>query len=257
MSGGKGGSQTSSVEIPKWLEEPAKRNLARGEQAANIGYMPYYGPDVAALNPTQEAAMANANSAASAFGLAAPMGAGSGLPQAQTFAGGVQGYSSGSLFDQAVKEFERRKPQQAAAYNRLFDQNAMWNNPQQWDAVVSVGGNPMQAGGGTGMSTMTDAQFGSQMAQGATNALALGQMGLIPMSVANALAQDAIAKTGYVGSIAVGDVGANARGNSGGTAYATNSSGGWSDGGNGVGVGGGSVGAGGGNAAGGFSYGGW
>lgn len=196
MSGGKGGSQTSSVEIPKWLEEPAKRNLARGEQAANIGYMPYYGPDVAALNPTQQAAMSNANSAASAFGLAAPVGAGSGLPQAQTFAGGVQGYSSGDLFDQAVQEFERRKPQQAAAYNSLFDQNAMYNNPQQWNAVAATGYDPMSVGGGTGMSSMTDAQFGSQMAQGAQNALALGQMGLIPMSFAQTLAADAISKSG-------------------------------------------------------------
>lgn len=193
MAGGKGGSQTSEVKIPTWLEEPVKRNLARGETAAGIGYMPYYGPDVAALSPQQESAMRGANTAASAFGLSTPDAFSTGLPQAQTFAGGVRGYSSGDLFDQAVQEFANRRPEQAATYNRLFDQKAMYNNPQQWNAVSATGYDPM-AVGTSGTSTMTDAQFNAQMAQGAQNAMSLGQMGLIPMSWATAMRDDAIAK---------------------------------------------------------------
>ena len=189
----KGGKQTTGIEIPSWLEDPVKRNLARGEQAAGIGYMPYYGPDVAALNPSQLAAMSNANSAAGAFGLQAPTGAGTGLPPPQTFAGGVQGYSSGDLFDQAVQEFERRRPEQAERYNALFDPKAMINNPQQWNAVSSAGFDPMSSGG---MSGMTDAQFIAQMGQGASNALAMGQSGLLPMSWAKALAADAYGRAG-------------------------------------------------------------
>ena len=53
MSGGKGGSQTSKVQIPSWIEGPATRNLQRAEQFAQMGYQPYYGPEVAAFNPMQ------------------------------------------------------------------------------------------------------------------------------------------------------------------------------------------------------------
>ena len=119
--GGKGGSQTQQVEIPKWIEEPATRNLARAEAAQKIGYQPYYGPDVAAFNPTQLAAMQSNIGAAEAFGLLQPgMTAAQGMPAPQTFAGGQMGYSSAPLYEQAVAEMEARNPAQAAAYNRLF-----------------------------------------------------------------------------------------------------------------------------------------
>jgi len=119
--GGKGGGQTQKVEIPKWIEEPATRNLARAEAAQKIGYQPYYGPDVAAFNPTQLAAMQSNIGAAEAFGLLQPgMTAAQGMPAPQTFAGGQMGYSSAPLFEQAVAEMQARDPAQAAAYNRLF-----------------------------------------------------------------------------------------------------------------------------------------
>jgi hypothetical protein len=115
---GKGGSQTTSVTIPAWLQEAAQRNLARADQTSTIGYTPYYGPDVAALTPMQEAAMSGTNMAASAFGM--PAAAGSGMPPAQTFAGGVQGYSAGGLYDQALAELQRRAPGQYAALRAPF-----------------------------------------------------------------------------------------------------------------------------------------
>ena len=120
--GGKGGSQTQQVEIPKWIEEPATRNLARAEAAQQIGYQPYYGPDVAAFNPTQLAAMQSNIGAAEAFGLLQPgqMTAAQGMPAPQTFAGGQMGYSSAPLYEQAVADVAARNPAQAAAYNRLF-----------------------------------------------------------------------------------------------------------------------------------------
>ena len=101
--GGKGGSQSTSVEIPAWLEQAAQNGLARGQQAAGIGYVPYRGPDVAALTPMQEAAMFNTSQASSAFGLGASPLPGAGMPQVQTFAGGVQGYSSAPLYEQALR----------------------------------------------------------------------------------------------------------------------------------------------------------
>lgn len=69
MSGGKGGSQTSSVEIPAWAQTAMQENLQRAKQAAQIGYQPYYGPDVAAFTPMQEAGMQSSYDAAAAYGL--------------------------------------------------------------------------------------------------------------------------------------------------------------------------------------------
>lgn len=120
--GGKGGSQTTKMEIPKWIEEPATRNLARAEAVQQLGYMPYSGPQIAAFNPTQQAAMQANIGAGEAFGLLSP---GSlqplqGMPAPQTYAGGMQGYSSMPLYDQALAELQSRSPNQVAAYNQLF-----------------------------------------------------------------------------------------------------------------------------------------
>lgn len=117
--GGKGGSQRTSVEIPAWLEEAAQRNLARADQASTIGYTPYYGPDVAALTPLQVQAMQGTNQAAGAFGLGQvdPM---AGMPQSQTFAGGVQGYSSAPLYQQSLDALQAASPGQFAALQAPF-----------------------------------------------------------------------------------------------------------------------------------------
>ena len=123
MSGGKGGSQTTSTEIPAWAQEYAQRELLnRAAQAAAVGFMPYYGPDVAAMTPAQEAAMASNIGAAEAYGLIEPgsLSPTSGMPAAQTFAGGVRGYSSGGLCDQARAMLAARQPGQMAAYNAMF-----------------------------------------------------------------------------------------------------------------------------------------
>ena len=121
--GGKGGSKSSSVEIPSWVSAPASRNLSRAETAQKVGYMPYYGADVAAFTPTQLAGMQSNIGAAEAFGLVDPasnLTANSNMPAPTTFANGVQGYSAGPLFDQAVAELAQRRPGQVAQYNKLF-----------------------------------------------------------------------------------------------------------------------------------------
>ena len=129
MSGGKGGGQSTKTEIPVWAEEATKRNLARAEDVQRIGYMPYYGPDVAAFNPTQQLAMQNNMDAAAAFGLASPgQNAMAGMPSATNY-NGIQGYSSGRLYEQAVAEFERNKPGYAREYNALFAKNSSSDVP--------------------------------------------------------------------------------------------------------------------------------
>ena len=120
MSGGKGGSSTSAQQIPDWMRQPAERNIARAEQAQQIGYQPYYGLDVAAMNPTQMAAgQANIN-AAQAFGMAPPsLTAYQGMAQPETV-GGVSGYSSAPMYEQAVAAGGMADPTQQQIYNTLF-----------------------------------------------------------------------------------------------------------------------------------------
>ena len=138
MSGGKGGSTTSEVDIPQWMEDAARANLQQGKEVSQIGYTPYYGPDVAAFNPTQVANMQATNDFASTFGLGPEVDVAASLPQATTYEGGIQGLSSGGLYDQAVAELAARRPGQAALINQQFidpygtaqDAQAVRNNSQ-------------------------------------------------------------------------------------------------------------------------------
>ena len=117
----KGGSSTTSVQIPEYIEEAAKRNLARADVISRIGYVPYFGPDVAAFTPTQEAAFQNVAGQAGAFGLSTPAGgAMAGMPAPQQFAGGIQGYSSAPLYEQALGELTARRPAQVNLMESLF-----------------------------------------------------------------------------------------------------------------------------------------
>ena len=116
MSGCKGGSTTSSVEIPEYIEEAARRNLAKAEDISQIGYVPYYGPDVAAFTPFQEAGFQQTADVASAFGVGPQMSQTDimgGMPAAKEFTGGVRGYSSAPLYQQAVDELAAQRPAQA------------------------------------------------------------------------------------------------------------------------------------------------
>ena len=123
MSGGKGGTQTSQITIPDYIEEAARRNLAKAEDISQIGYVPYYGPDVAAFTPMQEASFQQAADVASAFGLAAPttqadiMG---GMPAPTQYAGGVRGYSAAPMYEQAVSELAAIRPAQAEYLQSFF-----------------------------------------------------------------------------------------------------------------------------------------
>jgi hypothetical protein len=118
--GGKGGKQTTEVKIPAWLEAGARENMARANELAKIGYVPYFGPDVAAFSPMQQAAFQNTNDAASAFGMAAPSDPMAGMPAPQTFAGGVQGYSSAPMYQEALSQLQATNPGQYAALMAPF-----------------------------------------------------------------------------------------------------------------------------------------
>lgn len=128
--GGKGGKNTEQTEkdIPDWLKQPAIRNLQRAEDVQRIEYMPYRGAEIAAFNDVQNLAMNNNLNTARAFGLLDPsstLTAESQMPTPTEFAGGFKGYSSMSLYDQALAETKAQQPGAIAQYEALFGAPAM------------------------------------------------------------------------------------------------------------------------------------
>ena len=139
-----GGSKTTEIKVPDYLETPIRENIGLANEIAQIGYVPYYGPDVAAMTPMQMAAGDNIGGAASAFGLAMPTSAGAGMPAATDY-NGMSAYSSGALYDQALAELQRRAPGQFEALK------AMFIDPVTGAAPSGLGGK----GGGTSSPSMS------------------------------------------------------------------------------------------------------
>lgn len=116
MSGGKGGKQTSEVKIPKYIEDAARRNLSKADDIAAMGYVPQYGPTVAAFTPMQEAAFRNTADTAGAFGLIGgnmtPQNLSGGMAAPTTYAGGVRGYSSVPMYEDMRTQLKTNAPKQ-------------------------------------------------------------------------------------------------------------------------------------------------
>lgn len=129
MSGGKGGSQTttSQVQIPPYIEEASKQNLARANEISQLGYTPYYGPDVAAFTPMQEAAFQGTNQAASAFGMPSVDYS---MPQATEYAGGIRGYSSAPMYEQSMGALQTNAPAQYDFIRSMFINPVSGDLPQ-------------------------------------------------------------------------------------------------------------------------------
>jgi len=107
-----GGTNQKNVTLPKFFERALQQQVGVARDAAQTGYVPYYGPDVAAFSPMQDAAMQGTNMMADAFGM--PSGTGQNyMPQAQEFEGGVMGYSSAPLFEASVDQLRENRPGQA------------------------------------------------------------------------------------------------------------------------------------------------
>ena len=177
MSSGGGSTTTQSTQLPSWLEDAAKQNLARSQYVAKLGYVPNYGLDVAGFTPMQTSAMQNTADAASAFGLGAPTDAMAGMPATQTNSSGFTGYSSGNLFDTSLTELANRRPAQYAAMQGMFvdpltgdlpvdfqsggvvaiDPNARMSVPVSYSGTSSTDGSPVSSGFGSEYVTNNDA----------------------------------------------------------------------------------------------------
>ena len=123
MSGGKGGSKTTEVAVPDYVDAAARANLNRATDVGNVGNVVYRGPDVAAFSPMQQSAFQNTANMANAFGMAAPtdeaaiMG---GMGEPTQYAGGVSGYSSAGIYDAALEALKASSPGQYDYINSLF-----------------------------------------------------------------------------------------------------------------------------------------
>lgn len=122
-----GDKSTSQTTIPAWVQKPAQQNLANASAVAGLGYTPYYGPDVAAFTPMQNAAFEGTNQMASAFGM--PTAQGNGMPAPQTFAGGVQGYSSAPMYEEAIAALKAKNPTQYAALMQILQKFTQQSQP--------------------------------------------------------------------------------------------------------------------------------
>ena len=117
----KGGSTTSSTQIPEWAENAAIENINKAREVSEIGYVPYYGPEVAAFSPMQEQSMKTTGGAASAFGMVPKdFDATAGIPAAESYAGGIKGYSSMPLYREALSALETARPAQYKALTNMF-----------------------------------------------------------------------------------------------------------------------------------------
>ena len=181
MSGGKGGSQTSQVTVPQYIEDAARANLSRAGDVANIGPIRYEGPDVAAYSPMQLAAARGLSDTASAFGVA---GGGmsdqdlrGGMPEPTEFAGGVRGYSSAPMYDESLAALKASSPGQYDFINSLYIDPVTGNLGSRASApppvYQGVGLGTANYGGGGGSSTMDEA---IAMAQASRNAGTSGPM---------------------------------------------------------------------------------
>ena len=119
--GGKGGSTETKVEVPEYLQDAAIANLDYAGQMADIGYIPYSGPEIAAFNQAQTSAFDNTNDMAGSYGLQqADYSNGYGVPAATRFADGSMGYSSMPMYNEMMKQFARDRPAQKQAIDNFF-----------------------------------------------------------------------------------------------------------------------------------------
>lgn len=101
---------TEQTKIPEYLEEAGRLAVQQAQQAQQMGYIPYMGPEIAAVNPYEQALAQNVGGMASAFGLAAPAGLDMGMPTVTQ--GGMTGYSSYPIYQGAMERLREQRPEQ-------------------------------------------------------------------------------------------------------------------------------------------------
>ena len=115
------GSKSTTVQenkIPAYLEEAGQMAVEEAQKIKEMGYLPYFGPEVAAINPYEQAMAQNVGGMASAYGLAAPAAMDmSGVNTATS--GGVTGYTTAPAYFAALERLRETRPDQYEFFANL------------------------------------------------------------------------------------------------------------------------------------------
>lgn len=149
------GSKSTTVQenrIPRYLEEAGQLAVEEAKKIKEMGYLPYFGPEVAAINPYEQAMAQNVGSMASAFGLAAPAAMDmSGVDTATS--GGVTGYTTAPAYFAALERLKETRPDQyeffaglgrfdpiTGAINPNYNPSPTTNMPNLLPSTARIGG---------------------------------------------------------------------------------------------------------------------
>lgn len=114
-----GGSKSNQKNLPKFYEQDLQQGMDFAQDVSAVGYTPYYGPDVAAFSPMQNASFDSTNMMAGAFNMPTADPANY-MPEPTTFANGIQGYSSAPLYNEAVDALAANRPGQKNYIDSFF-----------------------------------------------------------------------------------------------------------------------------------------
>jgi len=201
----KGGSTTSQVQIPSYLSDAARRNLARADVIGRIGYTPYFGPDVAAMTPMQQAAIQGTNQMASAFGLPSVSDPMAGMPQPQDF-GGMQAYSSAPMYEQSLQQLAQQRPAQYQAIESMFNPTGVTSYGGGYGGGYGSGGgySTTTSGGGVSASDLAGtalAGYGAYKAIPAVASKVGGLLGLGSNAATDVATSTGLTKAALDGSL--------------------------------------------------------
>jgi len=149
-----GSSSKQETKVPAYIEEAGRAALEQAGKIQAMGYTPYMGPDVAAINPYEQAASQNVGSMASAFGLMAPAALDmSGMPTVTQ--GGVTGYSSYPAMKSALERLRETRPDQYEYFSNLTQFDPITGSLNEGFTPISlpqvpVAPMPQYSGGGGG-----------------------------------------------------------------------------------------------------------
>ena len=166
------GSKSTTVQenkIPRYLEEAGQLAVEEAKKIKEMGYLPYFGPEVAAINPYEQAMAQNVGSMASAYGLAAPAAMSmSGVDTATS--GGVTGYTTAPAYFSALERLKETRPDQYEFFAGLgrfdpitgaespnYNPNPTTNVPNLYGGMGNY--DPSGGGGGGGNDAASSYRF--------------------------------------------------------------------------------------------------
>ena len=100
------------------MEEASKFALEKAKQIDALGKLPFMGPEVAAVNPYEQALARNVGGMASAFGLEAPAALDMGGMETVT-QGGLTGYSSYPAYMASMERLKELRPDQYEYFAKM------------------------------------------------------------------------------------------------------------------------------------------